>query len=188
MLSIPVFLFFVVIATTQTVEVNYCNDASSEQVLDFDDITLNGTTPRAYLPQPYRGEYLFERITSRAHLSMDVLNTSSPGSPAAYRNVASSPTNVILTSTGSLSLNRLGNTFTLLTLKMTSIFKDQMPIFVNASRNGVVMKSLIVNLPLLVNTEIVVNQKNIDQVLIGCLYPSLHTCAHIAYDDIGVCK
>lgn len=103
-----------------------------------------------------------------------------------------SPPNVLLTSAESFAITQVptknNRTFVFLNMSMTSIYIDNMGVFIQMSRNGTVVHRMVVTLRLGVRTPVVIdNQVRADKVDIGCVDTSIPTCANIAHDDFSFC-
>ncbi len=173
---------------------NICG-GSSTTVFNFDTINTNNEDGYVSLPQPYNN-LIIKRInspyTGYPDNHIPILNCSNPGIVSLgpyYVNSATSVPNVIFTTGEYLSINKVnGGTFAILSLQMKSIFIDQMEVIIKTLRLGVVTSNMTINLSATGPTLINVNQKQFDQLLIGCKNPELATCAHITYDDIALCR
>lgn len=171
-----------------------CSNPAREMVLKFDDILV--PTAEGYnggLVQPYNG-YIFQRVntpySSYPYNYVPVLNTSNPIVGSAYANVSVSKPNVLLSTGESLSIARQSggdNRFTLVSFYSTSIYLNNMAIFINSFNNGVLVNKTTAILPLQIPTQIMVNMKNVDIVLIGCVNPDYNNCYPFVYDNFYVC-
>lgn len=158
----------------------------------FDDVPVSDLESYKALPRPYNG-FVFRRVntpfTSYPDDNIPVTNVSNPSVPSFFVNGATSSPNLIFTTGESMSIRKSNNrTFAIVSLQMKSVFIDNMAVFVNTSRLGVVTSSTLVNLSINGPTLVGVNKSGLDLVLIGCVNPSLLTCAHITYDDIKICR
>lgn len=172
----------------------FCSNPAKEMILKFDDIPA----PQGYpggLPQPYNS-YIFARVntpySSWPDNHVPVLNTSTIiQGTTAYVNASVSHPNVLLTTGESLSLSkqvdRGTRLFTLLSFYATSVYLNNMVIFVNSFNSGVLVNTTTAVLPLKVHTQIMVNMKNIDTILIGCVNPDFNNCYPYVYDNFNVC-
>lgn len=164
-----------------------CDQGQTPITLGFDDIQVAaGDTPA--LAWPYR-DFMFVRTSSYLDRHMVIFNPV--GYPDWQKGVASPP-NVLLTSGESFAITQVpsknNRTFVFLNVSMTSIYVDNMGVFIQMSRNGTVLHRMVVTLGLGVRTPIVIdNLVRADRVDIGCVDTSIPTCANVAYDDFSLC-
>lgn len=158
---------------------DFCN------VLNFDDIDVIGNY--IAIPRPYKN-FVFRRINPGNGFPYNYIpvgNTTIQNT--SFNNAASSNPNVIFTTRESLSISKTNNeTFNIYHLEMTSIYINNMPIFINTFRYGNLISNMILSLSIGHPKLFDINVKNIDEVVIGCENISLEKCAHIAYDNIAI--
>ena len=156
------------------------------------DSILIGSSSYIALPRPYQG-YIFKRINTPYTGYIDdhvpVLNVSdfmiNNPTYTFYQNSVISQPNVIFTTGEDLSFFKSYNKFFYLTkLYMTSIFINNMEVTITGYRNGRIIEARTINLIVSTPSEVILNLKNVDTVVIGCTNPEPSTCAHIAYDNI----
>ena len=175
----------------------YCISASTCGVTPtvnskFDDVAVSDADVYIALPRPYNG-VVYRRVntpfTSYPDDHIPVMNVSNPSIPWYFAAGAVSMPNLIFTTGESMSIRKSDDgTFAIISLQMKAIYIDQMAIFVNTSRLGVVISSTVLNLAYDVPTLVTINQKGIDEVLIGCVNPDFITCAHMTYDNVKLCR
>jgi len=180
--------------TNFNVESSICSNPARQVTLKFDEIQI--PTAEGYnsgLQQPYNG-YIFTRVntpySAYPYNYVPVLNTSNPVVDSVYMNTAVSRPNVLLSTGESLSISYQSSgskSFSLLNFYMTSVYLNNLAIFVNTFNNGALVNRTTITLPLQVPTQIVVNAKNIDVVLIGCVNPDYNNCYPFVYDDFSLC-
>ncbi len=156
------------------------------------DPILIGSSSYIALPRPYQG-YIFKRINTPYTGYIDdhipVLNVSdfmiNNPTYAFYQNSVISQPNVIFTTGEEVSFVQSNNKFIYLTkLYMTSIFINNMEVTITGYRNGRIVEARTINLIVSTPSEVILNFKSIDNIIIGCTNPEPSTCAHIAYDNI----
>jgi len=185
------FSLIILVIAVVSCQQNICGNTQIK-IFNFDDVIVTDYSGYRSLPRPYNS-LIFKRVntihTSYSDNNIPVLNITNNNTLSYYVNAATSSPNLILTTGESLSIREINNgTFAVLNLKMKSIYINQMNVFINTFRFGNLVSNMTVNLP--VNEPIIVNvnQKQFDEILIGCVDPSFNTCAHITYDDISFCR
>ena len=181
-----IFILFTLIVNAQNIQ-NICQNKQIH-TLGFDDVTIY---PDSYiaLPRPYLN-FVFKRVNtvSVGYSDDNVAVANLTAAPAAYQNAENSPPNVILTTGESFSLKKVDNSiFNIVKLYITSIYINNMGILIKCYKNGVYFSNVTLNIQTTYPTEINLNWKNIDEVIIGCSNPEYATCAHATHDDITVC-
>lgn len=165
-----------------------CSGGQTFQVIGFEDIQVV-PYENIDLPQPYHN-FVFSRAPS------DWLNTYTPlmnTSGAPYFDAApSSGTNVILTTNEAFILQQAaskGNrTFNLMSVSLTSIFYDNMPVYIEVSRNNLTLSRKVVTLNCGARVSVSIDSPYAgDKVVIACVNQSFSVCAHIGYDDFAIC-
>ena len=179
-------LLFIVAAGAAQQQV--CSRGQSNLVIGFDDINLSPSDSTSSIPWPYN-DFLFVRGGAWADKHVPVINTT--GSPYFSTSAGTGP-NVIITTGEALTLQQVvvnGNrTFQLLGVSLTSIFIDKMGVLVQLLRNGTVVNTVSLVLPIQVRTPVSLGVPlNVDSVIIGCANQDYAYCAHIAYDDFALC-
>jgi hypothetical protein len=172
-----------------------CPNPAKEMTLKFDEIPI--PTAEGYnsgLSQPYNG-YIFTKVNTPYSAWPDnhvpVLNTSNPVVGPALTNASVSNPNVLISSGESLSISRQRGggspIFTLVSFYATSIYLNNMAIFVNSFSSGVLVNRTTAILQLRFPTQVITNMKNIDTILIGCVNPDWDNCYPFVYDNFNVC-
>jgi hypothetical protein len=172
--------------------------------LNFDDVYVVPSLGYTTLPRPYEN-FVFKKVKTIVidpyFDDVPVLNTTNENISPSYRNAAVSNLsasdqsngvnpilpNVLLTTGESLSIQKYNNkTFEIESLYLTSIFVDQMEIFIKMCRSNKLVNTTIITLPRGNPVFVYLNIAQIDYILIGCTDPL--TCAHMTYDNIKLCK
>lgn len=177
-------LFFTVLVLTQN---QICNNKQFDNI-NFDDFTVLYPSNPATLPRPFHN-FIFKRInTNYTGWAYDVIPIMNVTGVQYYQNAAQSLPNIIFTAGENLSIQRENNnSFNIVKLYMKTIFIDNMPVIIQSYKNGNLFLNQTVNLSISGPTEINLNWRNVDQIIIGCLNPQFVSCAHASYDDITVC-
>lgn len=187
------FILFTSVLYAQN-ELTLCNNKQIE-TLNFDDVIVNTSITYIALPRPYHN-FVFRRINTNYTGYIDdgipvnnITNLLSYHPDYTfYQNAYESPPNIIFTTGENLSIEKSDNSaFNIIKLYMKSIFIDNMAIILQSYKNGIVFFNKTVTVSAVSPTEIFLNWRNIDQLIIGCLNPQFETCAHVSYDDITVC-
>ncbi len=177
-----------------------CRNSGNQiaKVLNFDDVVFTGYL--VALEQPYNG-FIFERVSNGDFGYPDshvpVINTSYPDEGiTTYYNVATSKPNIIITTGESFSMklvnpqptsSRPAPLFAIGSLRLTSIFQSGLVMFINTTKQGVVVSSTTVTLTYQETQLVTIDQSDVDRLIIGCVTPTLASCNNVAYDDISVC-
>ena len=177
-----------VVLITLTAKAQQCSRGQTYLVLGFDDLQVAPYDTPA-LPWPY-DDFIFSRGPS-GYSDPHIPVTNITGMDGWLTSASSQP-NVIFTTAESLIMKQVATknqrTFVLQGVSLTSIYIDQMSIFIDMSRNGTLVNRMNTTLPIGIRRDITIDtSNNIDQVTIGCTVYSYSTCAHMAYDDFRVC-
>jgi len=185
-LVVVVLCFFILFVDTVKGQTTRCNGASELIQLHFDDLYAP-TAKFDPLPIPYKG---FNIIKSRIPPAL-LMNTTY-ANLWFYTAAATTPPNLIFTSAETLFVkwsdeSQNKRAFTVLNFTLASIFIGNMGVVVQTLRNDNVISSQTIFLPITVPQTIIVGQSNVDTLVIGCLDPSIDTCAHMAFDTFMMC-
>lgn len=164
--------------------------SSTPVTFTFDDVDVT-SGPYEALPRPYHN-FVYRRISTPVVSYPDdhipIMNVTNSQVPTWYNKTAISRPNVIFTTGEGLSVMKFNNrTFAAVNVYMTSIYIDNMQIFVNTSLYGIQTSTTIITLRISVPTLVTINHNGINQLTVSCVNPSLDTCAHIAYDNLQLC-
>jgi len=186
-----VFLLFIAIIYAQT-----CKPGTTRLVLNFEEFYAPYGTWS--LPRPYNG-LVFKRIntpyTNYPNDLTQVINTTyQPQYFPELIGTSSSPPNGIYTSGEIMTVDRPSQanskSFTLLGLKISSVFINNLQIYINTTVTSAQGKQTLVSSSIItINvgsiTNVLVNQTNIEGFSISCV--NYTNCAQIIYDDIDLC-
>lgn len=182
---------FLALITEAKAVVTSCKGGTSLIEMNFDDfIVTNELYPIGFgvLPTPYKG---FNIVTGGGnHPEMRIMNTSYRGIPyytsssTTYPNIAYTDGEPFLMTYSNQAVNQ--KSFTMLSLSITSIWFNNMAIWVQVSKNGNIVNNTPYSLPVGVPQTILIGETG-DRFVVYCANPHPDFCAHMAFDTVKAC-
>lgn len=168
-----------------------CSRSATRRVINFDDVDnqqLSIATPRPCNSFKFlAGDNPEWPVWNNESYIMNV--TPSPYLDPSGWNITSSLPNGLIGLRNYITVMvhdwYTPKTFGIASFKINSPYINNLPIYVNTSRNGVLVNSALITLTQSTFTTITLNKGNITSLVIACV--SLSNCGTVMLDDFDIC-